>query len=129
MSRREKSWTWQHGHCLGYAAEADMPSTYLCELCRPDLYPDLLKCVESHLNSLLILMPTSCRKFAKRARQASTTSNHARAALWSSRSRSPTHLLKPTKRRNKMNGRDDMYEEPVKAALEASATEAAAQES
>ena len=62
MARCETCGIWQDDHRLGYAAEAVIPSTYFYKLCRPTLYPDLLKCVESHLESLPILMSTSRRK-------------------------------------------------------------------
>lgn len=29
---------WQHGHCVGFRSEDDVPEQYFCELCRPDLH-------------------------------------------------------------------------------------------
>ena len=70
-------------------------------------------------------MSGSHRKYAKRVRQSSAASHHA--ANRSSRSHSPTYLLKqPAKRRNTMNSRDAAYDESLQAILEATAAEAAA---
>lgn len=108
MAQCEMCTTWQHGQCMGYAAEKDMPEHYYCEECRPDLHVELLK------------------KHAKRARQSSINSHHARHASRSSRSRSPILQPKPTKRRNTMNSRDAAYDESVHLLLEVTAAEAAA---
>ncbi|PCH36073.1 hypothetical protein WOLCODRAFT_140211 [Wolfiporia cocos MD-104 SS10] len=113
MAQCEMCSAWQHGQCMGFTDISELPNHYYCEQCRPDLYPDLLK------------------KHAKRARQSSTNSHHtttaANHASRASRSHSPTHFTKPTKRRNTMNSRDAMYEESLKAIMEESAAEAAAQ--
>ncbi|WBW72546.1 histone deacetylase complex PHD finger subunit Cti6 [Schizosaccharomyces osmophilus] len=29
---------WQHGHCVGFQEESDVPDVYYCELCRPELH-------------------------------------------------------------------------------------------
>ncbi|GJE92725.1 hypothetical protein PsYK624_088810 [Phanerochaete sordida] len=100
---------WQHGSCMGFESPETMPQLYYCEKCKPDLYPDLL------------------RRHGKRARGNSIAShvNNAR----SSRSHSPTYLIKqPPKRRNTMNSRDAMYEQEMRAIIEATAAEAAAAE-
>lgn len=34
---------WQHGLCMGYQAEADIPDEYCCEQCRPESHQELLK--------------------------------------------------------------------------------------
>ncbi|KZT10813.1 uncharacterized protein LAESUDRAFT_721199 [Laetiporus sulphureus 93-53] len=101
---------WQHCLCMGYPAVEAIPDEHYCEVCRPDLYVDLLK------------------KHAKRARQSSTNSHHTAAANPSraSRSHSPIIQPKPTKRRNTMNSRDAAYEDSVQALIEATAAEAAA---
>ncbi|VDB95149.1 unnamed protein product [Peniophora sp. CBMAI 1063] len=90
---------WQHGQCMGFPTEADLPpGEYHCELCRPDLHVDRLE------------------KQKERER--------TRAARLS-RSHSPTTLLKPAKRRNTMNSRAaDAYDESLKDIIEASALEA-----
>ncbi|KAI0929915.1 hypothetical protein AcV5_006754 [Taiwanofungus camphoratus] len=114
MAMCELCKTWQHGQCMGYSDIHHIPQHYYCEQCRPDLYTELLK------------------KHAKRTRQSSTTSHHtitaAGNASRSSRSRSPAHQPKPTKRRNTMNSRDAAYEESFQALIEATAAEAAAHE-
>ncbi|TFY53826.1 hypothetical protein EVJ58_g9229, partial [Rhodofomes roseus] len=112
MAQCEMCEAWQHGKCMGFGEEADLPEHYYCEQCRPDLYVDLL------------------RRHAKRARQASNHSLHTVGGHGSrtSRSRSPVAHLKPTKRRNTMNSRDAAYEESFQALLEATAAEAAAKE-
>ena len=41
MVQCESCLVWQHIHCMGIA-EKDIDSmTYYCELCRPDLHPNL----------------------------------------------------------------------------------------
>lgn len=47
MAQCEECETWQHGRCMGFGEEADLPEHYYCELCRPDLYVDLLRCVSN----------------------------------------------------------------------------------
>ncbi|KAH9948951.1 hypothetical protein B0H21DRAFT_689181 [Amylocystis lapponica] len=112
MAMCEECKTWQHGQCMGFVDLKDLPQHYYCEQCRPDMYVDLLK------------------KLAKRTRQSSATSHHTATAAGntsrSSRSHSPTHNMKPTKRRNTMNSRDAAYEESFQALIEATAAEAAA---
>ncbi|GBE80614.1 predicted protein [Sparassis crispa] len=112
MIQCEMCKTWQHGQCMGHPDLDNVPNHYYCELCRPDMYVDLLK------------------KYAKKARHSSTNSHNTTTAAGntsrSSRSHSPTHLLKTTKRRNTMNSRDAAYEESVQAIIEATAAEAAA---
>lgn len=44
---------WQHGACMGFKDEDGIPALYYCEKCRPDLYPDLLKCAPSTLSARL----------------------------------------------------------------------------
>ncbi|EEB08121.2 histone deacetylase complex subunit Cti6 [Schizosaccharomyces japonicus yFS275] len=34
----EQCEVWQHGHCVGFEGESDIPEVYYCELCRPDLH-------------------------------------------------------------------------------------------
>ncbi|EPY50509.1 histone deacetylase complex subunit Cti6 [Schizosaccharomyces cryophilus OY26] len=29
---------WQHGHCVGFQKESDVPDVYYCEICRPELH-------------------------------------------------------------------------------------------
>ncbi|EPX71566.1 histone deacetylase complex subunit Cti6 [Schizosaccharomyces octosporus yFS286] len=29
---------WQHGHCVGFQEESDVPDVYFCEVCRPELH-------------------------------------------------------------------------------------------
>jgi len=112
MAQCEVCEAWQHGKCMGFGEEGDLPEHYYCEQCRPDLYVELL------------------RKHAKRARQASNHSLHTVGGHGSrtSRSRSPVAHAKQTKRRNTMNSRDAAYEESFQALLEATAAEAAAKE-
>ncbi|KZP34667.1 hypothetical protein FIBSPDRAFT_1035654 [Athelia psychrophila] len=102
---------WQHGLCVGYENEAQVANIdYYCEQCRPDLHQELL------------------RSLAKRARQSSATShgnNNPSSTSRVSRSHSPSHLLKPAKRRNTMNSRDAAFDESLKEIIEATAIEAA----
>ncbi|KAF9450436.1 hypothetical protein P691DRAFT_789233 [Macrolepiota fuliginosa MF-IS2] len=111
MVQCETCKVWQHGLCMGYESEDQVhDADYYCEQCRPELHGDLLK------------------KLAKKARQPSAAS-HGAAASRVSRSHSPTHLLKqPSKRRNTMNSRDAAFDESLKEIMEATAAEAAAQE-
>lgn len=67
---------------------------------------------------------TPSRRLAKKARESSTHSRNTTSRL--SRSHSPTHLLKPPKRRNTMNSRDAAFDESLKELIEATAAEAAA---
>lgn len=34
---------WQHGICVGFSNQEEVPDTYFCEKCRPDLHEELLK--------------------------------------------------------------------------------------
>ncbi|KAG1767004.1 hypothetical protein EDD22DRAFT_799677 [Suillus occidentalis] len=97
---------WQHGLCMGYQHEADLQDEYHCEQCKPERHQDLLK------------------RLAKKPRQSSANSHQTASRL--SRSHSPTHLLKPPKRRNTMNSRDAAFDESLKEIIEATAAEAAA---
>ncbi|OJA11701.1 hypothetical protein AZE42_02091 [Rhizopogon vesiculosus] len=97
---------WQHGLCMGYQHEADLQDEYHCEECKPERHQELLK------------------RLPKKPRQSSTNSQHT--ASRPSRSHSPTHLLKPPKRRNTMNSRDAAFDESLKEIIEATAAEAAA---
>ena len=126
MAECESCHAWQHGTCMGYQSPETMPLHYFCEKCRPDLYVELLKYASFFpLACAIGYMSGSRRKHAKRVRQSSANSHHA--ANRSSRSHSPTYLLKqPAKRRNTMNSRDAAYDESLQAILEATAAEAAA---
>ncbi|KAH0827902.1 Golgi CORVET complex core vacuolar protein 8-domain-containing protein [Lanmaoa asiatica] len=99
---------WQHGLCMGFESEAQLAAAadYYCEQCKPERHQDLLK------------------RLAKKARESSTHSRNTTSRL--SRSHSPTHLLKPPKRRNTMNSRDAAFDESLKELIEATAAEAAA---
>jgi hypothetical protein len=72
--------------------------------------------------------PIVIRKLSKKPRQSSANSHHNPTTATSrvSRSRSPSHLLKPAKRRNTMNSRDAAFDESLKEIMEATAAEAAA---
>ncbi|KAH7914154.1 hypothetical protein BJ138DRAFT_1080223 [Hygrophoropsis aurantiaca] len=100
---------WQHGLCMGYLREDQLQDDYHCEKCKPERHQDLFK------------------RLSKKARQSSTNSQHTSAAAASrlSRSHSPSHLLKPPKRRNTMNSRDAAFDESLKELMEATAAEAA----
>ncbi|KAF8556366.1 hypothetical protein OG21DRAFT_1506641 [Imleria badia] len=99
---------WQHSLCMGFETEAQLAAIadYYCEQCKPERHQDLLK------------------RLAKKARESSTHSRNTTSRL--SRSHSPTHLLKPPKRRNTMNSRDAAFDESLKELIEATAAEAAA---
>lgn len=46
MVQCETCKVWQHGLCMGYESEDQVhDADYYCELCRPELHGDLLKCV------------------------------------------------------------------------------------
>ncbi|KAA1473912.1 hypothetical protein DENSPDRAFT_840451 [Dentipellis sp. KUC8613] len=67
------------------------------------------------------------RRLAKRARHPSNSSHNTASVARASRSHSPSHLLKPAKRRNTMNSRDAAYDETLmKEIMEATAAEATA---
>lgn len=34
----EECFVWQHGYCVGFASEDDVPDVYYCEQCRPDYH-------------------------------------------------------------------------------------------
>ena len=120
---------WQHGLCMGFEAEEQLPEDdYHCEQCRPDLHADLLKCVYKAIHPFASnIVCARHRRLAKRARHSSTASHHTSTlAARASRSHSPNTLLKPAKRRNTMNSRDAAYDESLKEIMEATAAEAAA---
>ncbi|KAH7888663.1 hypothetical protein F5I97DRAFT_2003858 [Phlebopus sp. FC_14] len=106
MVQCESCNVWQHGLCMGFQSDEQLPEEYYCEQCKPDRHQELFK------------------RLAKKARQSSTHSHHTTSRL--SRSHSPTHLLKPPKRRNTMNSRDAAFDESLKELIEATAAEAAA---
>ncbi|KIJ67822.1 hypothetical protein HYDPIDRAFT_107334 [Hydnomerulius pinastri MD-312] len=99
---------WQHGLCMGFDSEAQLAGAadYYCEQCKPERHQELF------------------RRLAKKARESSTHSRNTTSRL--SRSHSPSHLLKPPKRRNTMNSRDAAFDESLKEIIEATAAEAAA---
>ncbi|KAL4078362.1 hypothetical protein V8B97DRAFT_1936888 [Scleroderma yunnanense] len=97
---------WQHGLCMGFKSEEELQDDYHCEQCKPERHQELFK------------------RLAKKARQSSTHSHNTTSRL--SRSHSPTHMLKPSKRRNTMNSRDAAFDESIKEIIEATAAEAAA---
>jgi len=41
MIQCERCQKWQHGGCMGYETPDDVPDSYACEQCRPDLYKDV----------------------------------------------------------------------------------------
>jgi hypothetical protein len=41
MIQCETCQKWQHGQCIGYKTPDDVPDSYACEQCRPDLYEDV----------------------------------------------------------------------------------------
>lgn len=44
MVQCEDCKVWQHGPCMGYQTEAQIPEDdYYCEQCRPDMHIELLK--------------------------------------------------------------------------------------
>lgn len=49
MAQCEMCEAWQHGRCMGFGEEGDLPEHYYCEQCRPDLYVELLRCVHIHM--------------------------------------------------------------------------------
>ncbi|KAL5528693.1 CTI6 [Sanghuangporus sanghuang] len=107
MIQCEQCMAWQHGPCMGFAQESEIPEgNYYCEQCKPEDHVELLK------------------KLARRQRQSSEKSVHASHKSRTSRSHSPTHFLKPAKRRNTMNSRDAAYEENLQELLDATAAEA-----
>lgn len=97
---------WQHGLCMGFKSEEELQDDYHCEKCQPERHQELFK------------------RLAKKARHSSTHSHNTTSRL--SRSHSPTHMLKPSKRRNTMNSRDAAFDESLKEIMEATAAEAAA---
>ncbi|KAI0047757.1 hypothetical protein FA95DRAFT_1190226 [Auriscalpium vulgare] len=108
MVQCETCHCWQHGLCMGFESEDQLPKDdYLCEQCRPDLHVELLK------------------KLARRPRHSSANSHHTNGAR-NSRSHSPSYLFKPAKRRNTMNSRDAAYDEKLQEAILMSAAEAVA---
>ncbi|EJD02927.1 uncharacterized protein FOMMEDRAFT_140728 [Fomitiporia mediterranea MF3/22] len=108
MIQCDKCLTWQHGPCMGFSQESEIPEgVYYCEQCKPEDHVELL------------------RKLAKRQRHSSEKSAQVSQRSRTSRSHSPTQFLKQTKRRNTMNSRDAAYEESIQEILEQSAAEAA----
>lgn len=43
MVQCEQCTTWQHILCMGFSSEENLPETYFCEKCKPELYPQLQK--------------------------------------------------------------------------------------
>ena len=44
MVQCERCMAWQHGPCMGFASESDIPDgDYYCERCKPEDHADLLK--------------------------------------------------------------------------------------
>ncbi|KAK7053309.1 Histone deacetylase complex subunit [Paramarasmius palmivorus] len=109
MVQCETCKVWQHGFCMGFESEDQLhDDDYYCELCRPELHPDIPKKI-------------------KKARQSSTNSHQTAAPTSSrlSRSHSPSYSTKqPSKRRNTMNSRVAAFDEDLKDLLDSSAAEA-----
>ena len=126
MVQCELCMAWQHGPCMGFASESDIPEgDYYCERCKPEDHSDLLKCVLSSSYLAYFSQCTfPCRKLNKRQRQGSEKSTHAVNANRVSRSHSPTQFKAAAKRRNTMNSRDAAYEEQLQRLLESTAAEA-----
>ncbi|KLO14270.1 hypothetical protein SCHPADRAFT_851298 [Schizopora paradoxa] len=111
MIQCEMCKAWQHGLCMGFASESAIPQgDYYCEQCKP----------EEHVELLNLLRKAQRRQ----QRQGSEKSHHTNLAPRASRSHSPSHMLKPPKRRNTMNSRDAAYEESLKELLDSTANEA-----
>ncbi|THH10661.1 hypothetical protein EW145_g1173 [Phellinidium pouzarii] len=107
MVQCELCMAWQHGPCMGFAQESELPpGDYYCEQCKPENHVELLK------------------KLQRRQRQSSEKSLHNSHQSRNSRSHSPSYLLKTSKRRNTMNSRDAAYEESIQKLLDATAAEA-----
>ncbi|KAH8119147.1 hypothetical protein DFH11DRAFT_1502092 [Phellopilus nigrolimitatus] len=103
MVQCETCMAWQHGPCMGFAEENEIPEgDYYCERCKPEDHVELLK------------------KLQRRQRQSSEKSLHTHQSR-NSRSHSPTHFLKTAKRRNTMNSRDAAYDERIQELLDATA--------
>jgi PHD-finger len=126
MVQCETCKVWQHGLCMGYEAEDQLPDDdYHCEQCRPDLHQDLIK-LRSFTSTVDFTLPLYFRKLSKRSRGSATALQAAAITNRHSRSHSPTYPLKPTKRRNTMNSRDANFDITLKETLAATAAEARA---
>lgn len=131
MIQCEMCKAWQHGLCMGFASESAIPQgDYYCEQCKPEDHVELLKYVLTwpicHY-SIPISSDSLLRKASRRQqRQGSEKSHHTSHVPRTSRSHSPSYLLKPPKRRNTMNSRDAAYEESLKELLDSTANEAGA---
>ncbi len=61
MIQCEMCKAWQHGPCMGFASENDIPQgDYYCEQCKPEDHVELIKCVlslirDSPLHPILLL--------------------------------------------------------------------------
>ncbi|KAH8828008.1 hypothetical protein DL96DRAFT_1601270 [Flagelloscypha sp. PMI_526] len=109
----EQCSVWQHGVCMGFDSEADVPDEYFCEQCRPDLHHKAIQAWQA--------------KRRERSGRQSSAPHHSNGHARHSRSHSPTVTMKqPSKRRNTMNSRDADFDEITKQILEESAAEAAA---
>ncbi|KAI0029979.1 hypothetical protein K488DRAFT_72554 [Vararia minispora EC-137] len=114
MVQCETCQVWQHGPCMGFETEAELPQgDYYCEQCKPEHHLELLK-------SLAAPQPSRNRQ-----RRPPGPETAAQPTSRASRSHSPSHL-KPTKRRNTMNSRDAAYDESLQEIMAATALEAAA---
>lgn len=43
MIQCETCGVWQHGVCVGFSSESEVPEKYYCEQCRPDHHAALTK--------------------------------------------------------------------------------------
>lgn len=92
----EKCLVWQHGYCVGLMTESQVPETYYCELCRPDLHRIIQRPKKPRRSKYLGVPDASSPP-----RPESDDAPH----------------LEPRKRRSTMNSRDTAYDRQLEQAL------------
>ncbi|CCG83826.1 protein of unknown function [Taphrina deformans PYCC 5710] len=97
----DKCLVWQHGYCVGLVSDNQMPETYFCELCRPDLHR-------------LIQRP---RKLPRSKFLGIDNASSPPPLRVSEEPNDQDAESGPRKRRSTMNSRDAAYDRQLEAAL------------
>lgn len=96
----DKCLVWQHGYCVGLLTDNQMPDTYHCELCRPDLHQIIQRPRKPKLSKYLGVENASSPPGITHPEEIEETEQNV-----------------PRKRRSTMNSRDAAYDRQLEAAL------------
>lgn len=134
----DKCQVWQHGFCVGFESEEEVPEVYFCEKCRPELHLVMLrpsgktsryiphlkaKGKENSEEDAKVKPETKSKKeSSRRTRDRGKERTKHSGDRSSSRAASPATNERSSRRRT-LNSRDAAYEETLKRVLEESVQE------